>query len=159
MAAPTKDFDSAAQAQLRISRRIERYFLGAIVALSVVATAGFVSYYAGNNQASTGHPGMMAAGQAGMMSASGASAPQKVTVAMHDPGCHWFQVGTSFKKTLAVTGSVNLLNSDEAALKVVGSSGTVKDAVGQTVALAPGSYRITMVDQAPDDNTLHLGVS
>jgi hypothetical protein len=151
MAAPTKDFDSAAQAQLRISRRIERYFLGAIIALSVVATAGFVSYYAGNNQTSPGH--------AGMMAASGASAPRTVTVAMHDPGCHWFQIGTSFKKTLAVTGPVKLLNSDEAALKVAGSSGTLKDAVGQTVALTPGSYRITMVDQAADDNTLQLGVS
>lgn len=99
-------------------------------------------------------------GIAGLVLASpAAAAPAKLIVAMHDPGCHWFQVGTSFQKTLAVTGPVNLLNSDEAALRIAGSSGTLKDAVGQTVALAPGSYRITMVGQAPDDNTLHLGVS
>ena len=30
--------------------------------------------------------------------------------------------------------------------------------MGGQVALTPGSYTITMVDQAPDDNTLHLQV-
>jgi hypothetical protein len=142
------------QDQLRISKRIERTFLGAIGALSVIAASGLVGYYAGNNN-QTYHSGNMP-----MMSGYGAAqAPQSVTVAMHDPGCHWFQVGTSLRKTLAVTGPVSLLNSDEAAVKIAGANGTVKDAVGQRVALTPGSYTITMVGQAPDDNTLHLGVS
>jgi len=141
------------QDQLRISRRIDRFFLGAIGALSLVATAGLVGYYAGNNQ--TSYPGHMPM----MGNYAGAPAPQTVTVAMHDPGCHSFQVGTTFQKRLSVTGPVNLRNSDEATLKIAGSSGTVKDAVGQIVALTPGSYRLTMVGQAPDDNTLHLGVS
>ena len=140
---------------LRISRRIERFFLGAIAALSVVALAGVVGYYAGHGNNQTSAPGNMS-----MMSGYGAGpAPQTVNVAMHDPGCHWFQVGTSFRKTLALTGPVQLRNSDEAALKVAGPNGTVTDGVGQLVTLAPGSYRITMVGQAPDDNTLHLGVS
>jgi hypothetical protein len=56
-------------------------------------------------------------------------------------------------------GPVRLLNSDEAALKIAGSGGVQTDQIGQKVSLAPGSYRITMVGQAPDDNTLHLSVS
>src|SRR5581483_11679596 len=35
-------------------------------------------------------------------SAQAAKAPKTVVVAMRDPGCHWFQVGTSFRKTLSV---------------------------------------------------------
>lgn len=54
---------------------------------------------------------------------------------------------------------VKLLNTDEAALKVAGSKGVQTDAIGQRVQLTPGSHRITMVEQAPDDNTLHLQVS
>ena len=75
-----------------------------------------------------------------------------------DPGCHWFQQGQSFTKSMSVTGPVNLQNSDEAALKVDGSSGVQKDPMGGQVSLTPGSYTITMVGQAPDDNTLHLQV-
>jgi hypothetical protein len=154
MASTPTDRDPAEQTQLRISRRIERVFLGTIAALSVVAVAGVVGYYAGHGNNQTPYPGNMP-----MVSSYGAGAPQTVNVAMHDPGCHSFQVGSSFQKTLAVTGPVQLRNSDEAALEIAGSNGTVKDAVGQAVTLTPGSYRITMVDQAPDDNTLHLSVS
>jgi hypothetical protein len=83
---------------------------------------------------------------------------QVVTVAMHDPGCHWFQVNGDYKKSLAVTGPVKLQNIDEAALEIKGSHGVKTDPVGKAVALDPGSYRITMVDQASDDNTLSLTV-
>ncbi len=81
-----------------------------------------------------------------------------VTVAMHDPGCHWFSVGGKFTKTLTVKGPVALANYDEAALKVARAGSVVRDRVGHRVVLSRGSYRITMVGQAPDDNTLKLVV-
>lgn len=87
----------------------------------------------------------------------GAAASTKtVTVAMHDPGCHWFLVGGKYVKSLSVQGPVSLVNFDEAALKIAGASGVRLDAVGKRVALTHGTYRITMVGQAPDDNTLML---
>jgi hypothetical protein len=52
-----------------------------------------------------------------------------------------------------------LTNMDEAALKIVGPSGTVRQSVGAHLRLAPGKYRITMVGQASDDNHLTLTVS
>ena len=80
----------------------------------------------------------------------------KVTVVMHDPGCHWFSVAGKFKTKLAVAGPARLFNVDEAALKVVGH-GTVKHVgMGKTITLAKGTYAITMVGQAPDDNHLKL---
>jgi len=129
-------------AQARISHRISGFFLGLIGALSLVAAVAYVAM-PGN-----GHTRM------------GAAVPtaQTVTVAMRDPGCHWFQQGQSFTKSMSVTGPVNLQNSDEAALKVAGASRVQKDPMGGQVSLAPGSYTITMVGQAPDDNTLHLQV-
>jgi hypothetical protein len=90
------------------------------------------------------------------VAANGAAAPTKVTVAMHDPGCHWFLVGGKYVKALVVKGPVSLANFDEAALKIAGPTGVKLDAVGKNVALAHGKYRITMVGQAPDDNTLWL---
>ena len=96
----------------------------------------------------------LVAGQA--LGARHASAPTKVTVAMHDPGCHWFLVGGKYTKSLSVKGPVSLVNLDEAALKIAGVSGMKLDAVGKKVALVRGAYRITMVGQAPDDNTLML---
>jgi hypothetical protein len=89
------------------------------------------------------------------------AAPMKtVRVVMHDPGCHWFQTDAGLKRTLQVSGSgVRLVNMDEAALRVAGSAGTKLDHVGGSVRLARGSYRITMVGQKPDDNTLRLVVS
>jgi len=91
-------------------------------------------------------------------SAQHAVAAKTVTVAMHDPGCHWFSVGGKFTKTLSVKGPVALLNFDEKTLKIAGPKGVRQDAVGKKIVLPRGSYRITMVGQAPDDNTLTLTV-
>jgi hypothetical protein len=82
-----------------------------------------------------------------------------VTVAMHDPGCHWFFTAGAFRKTMTVKGPVALLNQDEAALRVVGPAGVKRDPVGKKLLLGRGVYRITMVGQAPDDNTLKLVVA
>jgi hypothetical protein len=82
-----------------------------------------------------------------------------VTVAMHDPGCHWFLAGGKFVRTLTVKGPVALGNYDEAALKVVGPTGVKHEAVGKRILLGHGTYKITMVGQAPDDNTLKLVVT
>ena len=87
------------------------------------------------------------------------AAPPKVTVVMHDPGCHWFSVNGAFKTKLAVRGSAKLLNIDEAALRVVRAGGVARRvAVGKTLILGKGSYTITMVGQAADDNHLKLVV-
>jgi hypothetical protein len=78
---------------------------------------------------------------------------------MHDPGCHWFSVGDKYVKSVTRHGPVTLLNQDEAALKIKGPGGTKLDRVGAKVTLrARGTYRITMVHQAPDDNHLTLTV-
>jgi hypothetical protein len=78
---------------------------------------------------------------------------------MHDPGCHSFLVNGKYLKSVARTGPVTLLNQDEAALKIKGPGGTKLDRVGAKVTLrARGTYRITMVRQAPDDNHLTLTV-
>jgi len=82
----------------------------------------------------------------------------KVTVVMHDPGCHWFSANGAFKTKLAVKGPAKLLNVDEAALKVVGAGTVRRVAVGKTALLGKGTYAITMVGQAPDDNHLRLVV-
>ena len=148
---PTSQDQELQKAQNRISNRISGFFLGLIGIMSLVAAVAYLAL-PGNDQART-------MPMAGNMSMTGAPAAQTVTVAMRDPGCHWFQQGQSFTKTMSVTGPVNLQNSDEAALKVAGSSGVQKDPMGGQVSLAPGSYTITMVGQAPDDNTLHLQVS
>ena len=86
------------------------------------------------------------------------AAATKVTVVMHDPGCHWFSVNGAFKTKLAVNGPAKLLNVDEATLKVANASSVEKVGVGKTVLLGKGSYTITMVGQAPDDNHLKLVV-
>jgi hypothetical protein len=87
-----------------------------------------------------------------------AAALTPVTVVMHDPGCHWFSVNGAFKTKLTVKGPAQLANLDEAALKIVGAKGTFRAAVGKKIVLKAGAYRITMVGQAPDDNTLRLVV-
>jgi len=85
----------------------------------------------------------LAIGQAGA-AAKSAAAPKTVTVAMHDPGCHWFSTNGKFTKSMTVKGPVALANYDEAALKVAGR--TVRlDPVGKKIVLARGSYKITMV--------------
>jgi hypothetical protein len=91
--------------------------------------------------------------------AGGAATNAKtVTVAMHDPGCHWFLVGGAYKQHLAVSGPVSLLNFDEAPLRIAGPSGVTFEPVGKKLTLTRGVYRITMVKQASDDNHLVLTV-
>jgi hypothetical protein len=98
----------------------------------------------------------LAAGQA--IAAAKHSTVKTVTVAMHDPGCHWFSAGGKFAKTLSIKGPVALANYDEATLKVAGPSGLKLDPVGGKVVLHAGTYKITMVHQASGDNTLKLVV-
>jgi hypothetical protein len=100
---------------------------------------------------------VVAAGQASAARTQGV-ALTPVTVVMHDPGCHWFSVNGTFKRTLTVKGPAQLANFDEATLKISGISGTRRDAVGKKIVLTAGAYRITMVGQVPDDNTLRLVV-
>jgi len=97
---------------------------------------------------------------AGVAFAAGASAAhtKTVTVVMRDPGCHWFSVGGKFVTKLSVAGPVSLRNIDEAALKVAGPRGVKLEPVGALVALGHGTYHITMVGQAADDNHLTLVV-
>jgi hypothetical protein len=85
--------------------------------------------------------------------------PATLTVAMHDPGCHWFSIGGKFKTTASVAGPVKVANYDEAALKVAGAGAVKKIPVGKKILLGRGHYVITMVGQAPDDNHLKLAVS
>jgi hypothetical protein len=110
-------------------------------------------------------------GTAGLMlaasAAAGVNAPSgssQLIVAMRDPGCHWFYVGGGpnnrhYLKSVTRKGPVALLNLDEAALKVKGPGGTKSDRVGAKLTLrAKGVYKITMVKQMPDDNTLKLTI-
>jgi hypothetical protein len=97
--------------------------------------------------------------------ASGAANNSPLIVAMRDPGCHWFYVGggpnhRQYVKSLTRSGPVTLLNLDEAALVIKGPGGTKTERVGAKLTLkAKGTYRITMVRQAPDDNHLTLKVT
>jgi hypothetical protein len=100
---------------------------------------------------------VLAFGQVGA-AATSAAAPKTVTVAMHDPGCHWFSANGKFTKSMTVNGPVALANYDQAALKVAGHNKVWHDGVGKKLVLARGTYKITMVGQAPDDNTLVLVV-
>ena len=122
----------------------------AMIALAVAA----VSVITASNNGGNATPSSLAS------SASAASvAPKLVTVAMHDPGCHSFLVGQAYQTSETVSGPVELNNSDEDTLNVAGPKGVQSDPVGQRLSLAPGTYTITMVKQAPDDNTLHLTVN
>jgi hypothetical protein len=92
-----------------------------------------------------------------------ATSPTKLTVAMRDPGCHWFFMGGGANHKYATTfthsGPVALANLDEAALKIKGPTGTKIERVGANLTLrAKGVYRITMVGQASDDNHLKLTI-
>jgi hypothetical protein len=95
--------------------------------------------------------------------APGAKKAQKVnhvTIVMHDPGCHWFAVGTKFTKSQSVRGIAVVLNVDEAAMIFKGPHGFhALLPVGKTLRVTKaGVYHITMVKQAPDDNHLVLRV-
>ena len=93
------------------------------------------------------------------LAAPAAAGRAPLVVAMHDPGCHWFLVGGKYVKSVTRHGPVTLLNQDEAALRIKGPGGTKLERVGAKLTLrARGTYRITMVRQAPDDNHLTLTV-
>lgn len=107
----------------------------------------------------------LVASAVGASAASGSAKKAPLIVAMKDPGCHWFYVGggpnhRQYAKTLARSGPVTLLNLDEAALIIKGPGGTKKEAIGAKLTLTTkGTYHITMVKQAPDDNHLILKVT
>jgi hypothetical protein len=86
-------------------------------------------------------------------------AVKTLKIAMHDPGCHWFQIGGKFTKTATVKANrVRLLNRDEAALKVASRQGTRRIPVGKSLVVGRGNYVIMMVGQAVDDNYLKLSI-
>ena len=99
-----------------------------------------------------------------MLASPAAAAPAKLTVAMHDPGCHWFYIGggpnhRQYVKTVTRSGPVTLVNLDEAALVIKGPGGTKTERVGAKLTLtAKGVYKITMFKQASDDNHLKLTI-
>jgi hypothetical protein len=86
------------------------------------------------------------------------AAPQTLRIVMHDPGCHWFQIGGKFTRTATVTGSVRLVDMDETTLKVASRSGMRYIRVGKSLTVKRGNYVIMMVGQAVDDNYLKLTV-
>jgi len=76
---------------------------------------------------------------------------------MADPGCHWFSADGKKYAGLAVRGKTTFRNRDEATLVFKGNGLSAKLPVGKTLASSKrGTYRITMVGQAPDDNHLLL---
>ena len=97
--------------------------------------------------------------------ASAAPSKAPLIIAMKDPGCHWFYTGGGpsnrhYAKSLTRVGPVTLLNLDEAALIIKGPGGTRIEKVGVKLTLkTKGTYRITMVKQAPDDNHLVLKIT
>ena len=84
--------------------------------------------------------------------------PKTLKIVMHDPGCHWFLIGGKLLKTATVQGSVRLVDLDERALRVVSGSVVRHILVGKSIVVGPGTYKITMVRQAADDNHLKLTV-
>ena len=99
------------------------------------------------------------------LAAPSAAGKAPLIIAMKDPGCHWFYVGggpnhRNYAKSVVRSGPITLLNLDEAALIVKGPGGTKIEKVGAKLTLmAKGTYHITMVKQAPDDNHLLLKVT
>ena len=88
-----------------------------------------------------------------------ASAAHVVPIVMKDPGCHWFSVGGKMSVRYVSQGAVTIQNLDEATLKFVGPKGTQLEKVGKSLTLsAKGTYHITMIGQAKDDNHLVLVV-
>jgi hypothetical protein len=101
---------------------------------------------------------MLATGVALASSGTASKKTSVVPIVMADPGCHWFQAANG-KKTLRLTvhKATAFRNLDEAALVFKGAKFNRRVAVGKTLAITRrGVYRITMVGQHPDDNTLVL---
>ena len=55
-------------------------------------------------------------------------------------------------------GQLEIFGGAPAGQAIVGTAGVKHVAVGKRIVLARGAYRITMVGQEPDDNTLRLTV-
>jgi len=103
--------------------------------------------------------GALAGGRA-LASASHQAATKTVKIVMHDPGCHWFVVNGKYRTKDSVQASrVRIVDQDEAALKVTTAQGVRHIQVGHALVVGHGTYRITMVGQAPDDNRLRLTVN
>jgi hypothetical protein len=82
-----------------------------------------------------------------------------VNIVMADPGCHWFADGAKHYTSASVARGTTFRNLDEAALVFKGAGISKHVAVGKTLTIAKaGTYHITMVGQAPDDNHLLLVV-
>ncbi|HZU19749.1 MAG TPA: hypothetical protein VE982_00890 [Gaiellaceae bacterium] len=64
----------------------------------------------------------LTAGQALATTSTHAKTAKTLDVVMHDPGCHWFAVGSKFALTATVAGPVKVANLDEATLKVTGKA-------------------------------------
>ena len=80
-----------------------------------------------------------------------------VTIAMHDPGCHWFSDGGKLYAAASVQRGTTFRNLDEATVIFKGTGFTKRVAVGKTLRLSKaGTYHVTMVKQHPDDNHLLL---
>jgi hypothetical protein len=86
------------------------------------------------------------------------SAPTTLKVVMHEPGCHWFQVGGQDVETASVAGPVRLLDLDENTLEIASQDGLRYVHVGKSIVLGRGRYVVMMVGQAVDDNYLKLTV-
>lgn len=105
-----------------------------------------------------GAGGALASGRA--LETSHHATTKTVRVVMRDPGCHWFVVNGKYRTKDAVQATrVRIVDQDEAALKVTTPQGVRHIAVGHSIVVAHGVYRITMVGQAPDDNHLRLTVN
>src|SRR5690348_1198856 len=61
------------------------------------------------------------------------AAPKTLKIVMHDPGCHWFKLGSKLATKATVTGRVRLVNFDEATLKVAARSGAHYIPIGKSL--------------------------
>jgi hypothetical protein len=123
-----------------MTKRLTIYFLAAVAAAALAVSAASAS------SARTRHHVRVHAIHS-----------QIVTIAMHDPGCHWFMDGSKYYKAASVKRGTTFRNIDEATLIFKGQGFKKHLAVGKTLTLTKaGTYHITMVKQAPDDNHLLL---
>jgi len=100
---------------------------------------------------------LLIAGLFALVFAVPASAAHIVPIVMKDPGCHWFSVNGKTTTRYVSHGKVTIQNLDENTLKFVGPGGSKLDKVGKTLTLsAKGTYHVTMIGQAKDDNHLLL---
>jgi hypothetical protein len=134
-------------------------FISAALAFAVVASITLVAIAATEKAPAPARAAAAHRVAAVHVAPTAAAHPAAVRVVMRDPGCHWFQVGSTFKTSLAVSGGgAKLTDHDEAALKIKAAGVHKRVNVGRAIALTPGRYTITMAGQSSDDNTLHLTV-